>query len=123
MKSVEKGKVEIMTLAEQIKDLDMDLSFLSMLGKALGEDLVGEIENKTGYHAPERFSDTVKRPNGTYVWIDSNCTPDHGYETMVFSCDSDGNVTDWGELDAEWYDTADEMRIGHARIVSKWKAS
>ena len=55
---------------------------------------------------------------GNYYYIDSCFTADHGYETMVFPCDEKGNVTDWGELYCEIYDTQTEMEVGHKAIVA-----
>ena len=56
--------------------------------------------------------------NGNYYYVDSCYTLDHGYETMVFACDANGNVTNWGDLYAEWYDNAAEMETGHNNIVA-----
>ena len=50
--------------------------------------------------------------------VDSCYTLDHGYETMVFSCDDKGNVTDWNDLYAKWYDTHAKMETGHREIVA-----
>lgn len=54
-------------------------------------------------------------------YIDTCFTVDHGWETMVFSCDADHNVTDWGELDADWYASFEEAQKGHKAMVEKWK--
>lgn len=71
----------------------------------------------------DKISTTVKCKDGSYVWIDSCFTMDHGYETMVFESDSEGNVLDWGECDVEWYDTLEEMQIGHEKMCEKWRTS
>ena len=36
-----------------------------------------------------------------YFLVDKAETPDAGWETMVFSCDRDGNISDWLDL---WVD-------------------
>ena len=59
--------------------------------------------------------------DGKFYYIDSCYTLDHGYETMVFPCDSKGNVTDWGELYAEWYDDQPSMERRHSEIVQNLK--
>jgi len=41
-------------------------------------------------------------------------------ETMVFQCDSSGQVTDWTELDCDRYSDESEARNGHELIVAKW---
>ncbi len=39
------------------------------------------------------------------------------YETMVFPCDTDGNVTDWGDLHCDRYETYEQAVAGHAGVV------
>lgn len=38
-------------------------------------------------------STTVKTRTRGYVWIDTCYTLDHGWETMVFASDENGNVS------------------------------
>ena len=33
-----------------------------------------------------------------YYYADRSCVPYAGIETMIFSCDKEGAVTDWSEL-------------------------
>ena len=65
----------------------------------------------------DALSDIVKF-NGNYYYVDSCYTLDHGYETMVFACDSNGNVTDWSDLYCERYDTRAEMKLGHVETIT-----
>ena len=67
-----------------------------------------------------RLSTTVKTSFG-YVWIDTNDTPDHGWETMVFECNENGEVTSWAELDVDIYEDYEEAKAGHEEMVSEWK--
>jgi hypothetical protein len=41
-----------------------------------------------------------------------------GFETMVFKCKPDGDVTDWGEVAGERYDSEQQARDGHHRMCS-----
>ena len=66
------------------------------------------------------YTDVVATSNG-HVYIDTTYTLDHGWETMVFPCNADGEVTDWGDLDVERYDSEEEARVGHDEMVAKWK--
>lgn len=61
--------------------------------------------------------------NGDHYYISSCYTLDHGYETMIFPCDDNGNVTDWSELYAEWYDSETEMEKRHNEIVADLKGT
>jgi len=70
--------------------------------------------------ASNKYSATVQEPNGNYVWIDTRYTADHGWETMVFKCDAEGNVSDWNELDCDRYSNEEEARAGHQQMVSRW---
>ena len=66
-------------------------------------------------------SDTVKLLGGEYVWIDTCYTFDHGYETMVFKCDENGNVENWKDLDCDRYSSQQAAIEGHDNMVEKWK--
>lgn len=66
------------------------------------------------------FTDIVEY-NGKHYYVDSRWTIDHGYETMAFLCDSDGNVLSWEDLYCEHYATAASMEIGHKRAIENIK--
>ena len=65
------------------------------------------------------YRNVVTSSKGTVV-IDTRHTFDGYYETMVFKCDSDGNI-DWLEIDCDRYPSADEMEAGHQRMIEKWR--
>lgn len=68
------------------------------------------------------YRDCIEVGNtGQHVVVDSRETPDHGYETMVFPADEDGEVLDWGELDVDTYRDWQEMKEGHDEMCKKWK--
>ena len=69
-----------------------------------------------------RLSDTFMSASGNFYYVDSNNTFDHGYETMVFACNNEGEVTDWKDLDCKRYHSLEEMQAGHKAMVEKWKA-
>ena len=50
-------------------------------------------------------STIVKTKTKGYVWIDTCYTVDHGWETMVFASDKNGNVSNWMDLDCDIYVT------------------
>lgn len=66
-------------------------------------------------------SDVVKLLGGQYVWIDTCYTLDHGWETMVFESDENGNVISWWDLDSNRYTSEAEASVGHERMVGKWQ--
>jgi len=41
----------------------------------------------------------------------------NSFETMVFECGENGNVSDWGDLDRDNYKTEKEAEIGHQKMV------
>lgn len=56
-----------------------------------------------------------------YVLVDTRYTFDHGWETMAFPCNENGD--DWqDEIDAARYRTKEEAQKGHDQIVDKWQA-
>lgn len=68
-----------------------------------------------------KLSTTVKMPNGKYVFIDSCYTLDHGYETMAFESDENGNVLDWMDIYSDLYDSVEEMKEGHERVCENFR--
>ena len=66
-------------------------------------------------------STTVKTRTNGYVWVDTCFTLDHGWETMVFSCDENGKVLNWMDLDSELYINENNAAKGHDEMVEKWK--
>ena len=42
------------------------------------------------------------------------------FETMVFPCDEQGNVTDWMELTCRRYRSVADARAGHNDVVLDW---
>ena len=66
-------------------------------------------------------SDVVKLLGGQYVWIDTCYTLDHGWETMVFESDENGNVISWWDLDSDHYMSEAEAAVGHGCMVEKWQ--
>ena len=73
---------------------------------------MSKIIKNTGYR---ELSQIVQVGNELY-YVDSNNTIDKGYETMVFRCDANHNVTSWLELYCERYSTEDDMRNRHHYI-------
>lgn len=67
-----------------------------------------------------KLSTTVRTKGGQYVWVDTCFTMDHGWETMVFPCDEQGNVTDRGDLDMNCYLDAESARAGHEFTCQVW---
>ncbi len=68
-----------------------------------------------------KLRDVVKTRNCGYVAVDTCYTLDHGFETMVFKCDKNGNIIDWSDLDVDMYDNAEKAEEGHKEMIEKWK--
>lgn len=70
------------------------------------------------------MSDVFRMANGQWVYMDTRNTFDAGWETMVFPCDSQGNVTNWKEIFVERYldeatATARHEQIKHYLITGQ----
>lgn len=52
--------------------------------------------------------------------IDTCYTDDWGNESMVFECDENGEVSDWGDLDVSRFFGDSEMEQVHNEMVQKW---
>lgn len=70
-----------------------------------------------------KLRNVVNTRNHGYVAIDTCYTFDHGFETMVFKCDKNGNIIDWSELDVDMYDNAEKAEEGHKEMIEKWKTN
>jgi hypothetical protein len=56
-----------------------------------------------------------------YVYISTTNTIDLYLETMAFSCDSSGEVTDWvNDLGCRRYSSPDEADIGHNKMIAEF---
>lgn len=80
-------------------------------------DLFGMIMNTDR----TKLRDTVKMPSGEYVCIDSCYTLDHGYETMAFAADENGNISDYMDIYADRYNSVEEMKEGHERVCENFR--
>jgi hypothetical protein len=58
------------------------------------------------------FDDVLDRP--------AKLSEPGNYESMVFECDPEGEVTDWTEKDFRRYSTDLEAFLGHYELVEKW---
>lgn len=67
-----------------------------------------------------RATDIIQTRTGKYVYIDTCWTIDHGWETMVFPCDENGNVTSWSDIDCEIYAEESDADKGHTEMINKW---
>ena len=67
-----------------------------------------------------RATDIIQTRTGKYVYIDTCWTIDHGWETMVFTCDKNGNVTSWVDIDVMIYATKTDADEGHTEMINKW---
>ena len=60
----------------------------------------------------------ISRDGKTYFVSTAN-TFDHGWETMVFARNANGEV-DWTDLYSDRYNTREEAEIGHNSITSNF---
>ena len=67
-----------------------------------------------------KLTDIVKVGTEHYC-VDSCWTSDLGYETMVFTCDTKGSITNQHDLYAKHYSNEVEMSIGHIEVVNALK--
>lgn len=75
----------------------------------------------------EQMTNIVKGKGKTWI-VDTNDTPDHGLETMIFQSKSQpetdcrANINygyiKWSEVYTERYASIEEARTGHERIVA-----
>jgi len=69
------------------------------------------------------WRDLIKTRNGKFVLIDTRWTIDAGWETMVFSANKNGEVTNGLDFDCVQYGSKEEAAVGHTEIINKWMKS
>ena len=57
--------------------------------------------------------------DGKKYFVSTANTFDHGWETMVFARNENGEV-DWADLYSDRYNTQEEAEIGHKSIISNF---
>lgn len=73
-------------------------------------------------HTPrmQQLKNVIQRGD-KYYFVSTNDTRDNGFETMVFPFDLyEGRVSSWGELAFDRYDTAEQAKKGHQRMVENF---
>ena len=58
-----------------------------------------------------------------FVLVDTTQMIDGSFETLVFSCDEEGNILDFKDLDCDSYTLKEEAMCGHQRMIENWTVS
>lgn len=58
-----------------------------------------------------------------FVLVDTTQMIDGSFETLVFSCDEEGNILDFKDLDCDSYTSGKEAMCGHQRMIENWTVS
>lgn len=58
-----------------------------------------------------------------FVLVDTTQMIDGSFETLVFSCDEEGNILDFKDLDCDSYTLEEEAMCGHQRMIENWTVS
>lgn len=75
---------------------------------------------------PNVVKQSVVQHDGKHYFISTVMPPvglGNSYETMIFHCDSDGNVTDWGEITVKYYNNYIDALNGHMEFQHYWHPS
>ena len=55
-----------------------------------------------------------------FVLVDTTQMIDGSFETLVFSCNEEGNILDFKDLDCDSYTLEEEAMCGHQRMIENW---
>lgn len=58
-----------------------------------------------------------------FVLVDTTQMIDGSFESLVFSCDEEGNILDFKDLDCDSYTLEEEAMCGHQRMIENWTVS
>ena len=64
---------------------------------------------------------TIIERDGAFYLVSTTDVLFSGWETLVFPCRRDGEVTDWCELDGYRYGDQQEATAGHKRFVETFR--
>ena len=76
-------------------------------------NIIKELKGQVGHLT------TLVETDGSYFYVDSGYTWDHGYETMAFKSTSEGTVTSWSDVACRLYDSYEEMATGHYEVIKE----
>ena len=77
-------------------------------------------ENWRAYKTSPHMRNEIEIGNGVYASVRTDYTLDCGWETMVFHCNANGEVTNWEPIATVHYDSSAEAFVAHLTLLERW---
>lgn len=91
---------------------------------ALVSDLSHQIETGAFLQKKQNSLKAIlDQGDNQFVLVDTTQMIDGSFETLVFSCDEEGNILDFKDLDCDSYTLEEEAMCGHQRMIENWTVS
>lgn len=92
--------------------------------EALVSDLSNQMETGACLQKKQNSLKAIlNQGDNQFVLVDTTQMIDGSFETLVFSCDEEGNILDFKDLDCDSYTSGKEAMCGHQRMIENWTVS
>lgn len=92
--------------------------------EALVSDLSNQMETGACLQKKQNSLKAIlNQGDNQFVLVDTTQMIDGSFETLVFSCDDEGNILDFKDLDCDSYTSGKEAMCGHQRMIENWTVS
>ena len=113
-------------LRENVAQLKAEVAQLKAEVKtvALVSDLSNQMETGAFLQKKQNSLKAIlDQGDNQFVLVDTTQMIDGSFETLVFSCDEEGNILDFKDLDCDSYTLEEEAMCGHQRMIENWTVS
>lgn len=122
-KAEHERKIERLSqLREKVAQLKAEVAQLKAVTSV--SNLSNQME--TGAFLPKKqngLKAILDQGDNQFVLVDTTQMIDGSFETLVFSCDEEGNILDFKDLDCDSYTLEEEAICGHQRMIENWTLS
>lgn len=109
-------------LRENVAQLKAEVAQLK--AEALVSDMSNQMETGACLQKKQNSLKAIlNQGDNQFVLVDTTQMIDGSFETLVFSCDEEGNILDFKDLDCDSYTSGKEAMCGHQRMIENWTVS
>lgn len=122
-KAEHERKIERLSqLREKVAQLKAEVAQLKAV--TLVSDLSNQMETGAFLQKKQNgLKAILDQGDNQFVLVDTTQMIDGSFETLVFSCDEEGNILDFKDLDCDSYTSGKEAMCGHQRMIENWTVS
>lgn len=106
-------------LREEVAQLKAEADALALASTLLKKMEIGDCLQKR----QNSLKAILNHGDNQFILVDTTQMIDGSFETLVFSCDEEGNILDFNDLDCDSYTSKEEAMCGHQRMIENWTVS